>query len=87
MPLCQWLFGASLAHDTSHFATFKNDRLNKVFSAIGGSPLMFNSVAWTIQHVIQHHQFTNLMDDVDLFHFLPLCRASRYFTAFEKQMK
>ncbi|CAD7937604.1 unnamed protein product [Amoebophrya sp. A25] len=87
LPLLQWLYGASLAHDSSHFATFKDHRWNRIASFLGGCPLMYNSSAWVVQHVIQHHQFTNLIDDVDLFHFLPLIRASRLFNGVEKQSK
>eukprot|EP00392_Amoebophrya_sp_AT5.2_P000026 g26.t1 len=78
-PVLQWTYGASLSHDSSHFAAFPNDTINRIGQWIGGFPLMFNASAWSIQHVIQHHQFTNLIDDVDLFHFRPLVRASRLF--------
>lgn len=76
-PVIQWIFGAGLAHDSSHFACVKNSKLNRILSFIGGWPIMFNSSAWVVQHVVQHHQFTNSMDDVDLFHFLPLVRSSK----------
>ncbi|CAD7928804.1 unnamed protein product [Amoebophrya sp. A120] len=87
LPLLQWLYGASISHDASHFAAFPNDTVNRFASLIGGFPLMFNHAAWTIQHVIQHHQFTNLIDDVDLFHFRPLVRASRLFNKAEWHTK
>lgn len=29
-----------------------------------------------MQHVVQHHVYTNDEDDVDLYHFLPVCRTS-----------
>jgi fatty acid desaturase len=76
-PACEWLYGAALMHDCSHFAAFANGRLNRLCCAFGGWPVITNSSTWTIQHVIQHHQFTNMLDDVDLFHFMPLVRVSR----------
>jgi fatty acid desaturase len=40
--------------------------------------MFFNSTAWYIQHIVQHHVYTNDHDDVDLYHFLPICRTSRF---------
>lgn len=40
-------------------------------------PWCFPSFCWHIQHVVQHHVYTNDDDDVDLYHFLPVCRTTK----------
>jgi len=40
--------------------------------------MFFNSTAWYIQHIVQHHVYTNDEPDVDLYHFLPVARTSRF---------
>lgn len=37
----------------------------------------FNSTAWYIEHIVQHHVHTNDEPDVDLYHFLPIARTTR----------
>mmetsp|Transcript_89027 Transcript_89027/g.252320 ORF Transcript_89027/g.252320 Transcript_89027/m.252320 type:complete len:550 (+) Transcript_89027:73-1722(+) len=64
------------AHDGSHFAVSRWPWVNKLVSC-GGMPFVFPSTSWHIQHVVQHHVYTNEEDDVDLYHFAPVCRTSR----------
>ena len=85
MPLLNWLMAANLAHDASHFAVSSRPWLNKL-ACNAALPLVFGPTAWYIQHVVQHHLFTNTVDDVDLYHFLPVIRMSR-FTKFTETFK
>lgn len=76
MPIVGWLLTANVAHDGSHNAVSKRPWLNSLASCTA-MPLFFPSTAWYIQHVVQHHVYTNDEDDVDLYHFLPVVRTSR----------
>mmetsp|Transcript_90924 Transcript_90924/g.211564 ORF Transcript_90924/g.211564 Transcript_90924/m.211564 type:complete len:523 (+) Transcript_90924:140-1708(+) len=76
LPFIGWLLCANVAHDGSHFAASRRPCLNTLASYMG-MPLCFPSTGWHLQHVIQHHVYTNDEDDVDLYHFLPICRTSQ----------
>jgi fatty acid desaturase len=85
------IFGAwltfNVAHDASHFALSHRPYLNSLF-ALTSEPMFFNSTAWYVEHVVQHHVYTNDEPDVDLYHFLPICRTtrlSRYMKIFKLQ--
>jgi len=71
------LLAALRAHDGSHFAVSRRPWLNSLVSC-GGMPFVYPSTGWHIQHVVQHHVYTNDEDDVDLYHFAPVCRTSRF---------
>merc|ERR1712232_162050 len=75
-PLTGWLMVCNVAHDGSHFAVSRYPWLNSLCSC-AAMPGFFGATAWHIQHVVQHHVYTNDDDDVDLYHFLPVCRVSR----------
>merc|ERR1719162_1897225 len=77
MPIFGWLLTGNVAHECSHFALSSKPWVNIVF-AWTSAPMFFNSTAWYIQHIVQHHVYTNDEDDVDLYHFLPVCRCSRF---------
>lgn len=76
MPFFGWLLTGNVAHEASHFALSKRPWVNSLFAA-SSAPMFFNSTGWYIQHIVQHHVYTNDEDDVDLYHFLPVCRTSR----------
>lgn len=83
-----WLAMCHMCHDASHFSfTVANDFSfskgkfnlgNRVCSFLGSFPFQVNSSAWWIQHVVSHHNNTNTEEDVDLTHFAPLIRCSRF---------
>jgi len=77
LPTVAWLLTCNCTHDGSHFAVSAWPWLNSLAS-YGAMPLVFPSTCWHIQHVVQHHVYTNDEDDVDLYHFLPVCRTSRF---------
>lgn len=74
--LCASHLTYNVAHDASHFVYSSNWKANRILS-MAGFPFSFNSAAWHLQHVAQHHIFTNSDDDVDLHHFLPILRVSK----------
>jgi len=76
MPLAGWLLTCNVAHDASHFAVSSRPWVNQLLTCVA-MPLVFGPTAWHIQHIVQHHVYTNDDDDVDLYHFLPLLRLSR----------
>merc|ERR1719375_1226503 len=76
MPVFGWLLTSNVSHEASHFALSARPWVNAAF-AWTSAPLFFNSTAWYIQHIVQHHIYTNDEPDVDLYHFLPICRTSR----------
>merc|ERR1712136_273282 len=76
LPALNWLATCSVAHDASHFAVSSIPWVNRIAS-YAGFPLFFGPTAWNIQHVVQHHVYTNTENDVDLYHFLPVVRTSR----------
>jgi fatty acid desaturase len=82
MPAFGWFLTANVSHEASHFAVSKRPWVNRLM-ACTATPMFFNSAAWHVQHVIQHHVYTNDELDVDLYHFLPVARMSRS-TAFSK---
>jgi len=77
LPTCGWLLTCNVAHDGSHFAVSSRPWVNEV-AAMAGMPMCFPRLCWEIQHVVQHHIYTNDEDDVDLYHFLPVCRTARF---------
>jgi len=85
LPLFHWLLAVNVAHDASHFAVSARPWLNKLL-CYSAMPLLFGPTAWYIQHVVQHHLFSNTEDDVDLFHFLPVVRTTR-ITKFKERFK
>jgi len=76
MPVTAVLVTFNMSHDASHFAISKRPWVNHLASFVS-MPLVFAPTSWVIQHVVQHHVYTNDEDDVDLYHFLPLVRVSR----------
>lgn len=76
MPILGWLLTCNVSHDGSHFAVSKTPWINSLAS-YAAMPMSYASTSWHIQHVIQHHVYTNDEDDVDLYHFLPLIRVTR----------
>merc|ERR1719374_159133 len=76
LPALNWLATCSVAHDASHFAVSSIPWVNRIAS-YAGFPLFFGPTAWNIQHVVQHHVYTNTENDVVLYHFLPVVRTSR----------
>mmetsp|Transcript_132254 Transcript_132254/g.411085 ORF Transcript_132254/g.411085 Transcript_132254/m.411085 type:complete len:544 (-) Transcript_132254:283-1914(-) len=77
LPTIGWLLCCNLAHDGSHFAISKRPWVNTLAS-YASLPLFFPPTCWHLQHVVQHHIYTNDEDDVDLYHFLPVCRTSKF---------
>mmetsp|Transcript_6051 Transcript_6051/g.19434 ORF Transcript_6051/g.19434 Transcript_6051/m.19434 type:complete len:513 (-) Transcript_6051:527-2065(-) len=77
LPTTGWLLTCNLAHDGSHFAVSKRPWINRLAS-YAGMPMFFPPTCWNLQHVVQHHVYTNDEDDVDLYHFLPVCRTTRF---------
>mmetsp|Transcript_55863 Transcript_55863/g.120813 ORF Transcript_55863/g.120813 Transcript_55863/m.120813 type:complete len:527 (+) Transcript_55863:133-1713(+) len=76
LPFVSWIVSSNLAHDASHFAISRRPWLNRLASYTS-LPFFFGSTGWHLQHVVQHHVYTNDSDDVDLYHFLPAVRVSR----------
>jgi fatty acid desaturase len=76
MPILGWWLTANVSHEASHFAVAKRPWLNRIM-ACSSSPMFYNSAAWHVQHVLQHHIYTNDEMDVDLYHFQPLMRITR----------
>lgn len=77
MPIFGWLLTGNASHDASHFALSSRPIVNAIF-AYTSAPMCFNSTAWYIQHIVQHHVYTNDEPDVDLYHFLPVARTTRF---------
>jgi fatty acid desaturase len=77
MPVFGSLLTFNVAHEASHFGFSTNPIVNRLF-ACTSAPMFFNSTAWHLQHVVQHHVYTNDEPDVDLYHFLPVCRTTRF---------
>jgi len=85
LPLVAQLLTYNVVHEGSHFSISSRPWVNSLASCVG----MLMSLApstWHLQHVVQHHVYTNDEDDIDLYHFLPVCRTSR-FTGFAKAFK
>eukprot|EP00418_Pyrodinium_bahamense_P093825 CAMPEP_0179046714 /NCGR_PEP_ID=MMETSP0796-20121207/18827_1 /TAXON_ID=73915 /ORGANISM="Pyrodinium bahamense, Strain pbaha01" /LENGTH=118 /DNA_ID=CAMNT_0020743143 /DNA_START=18 /DNA_END=370 /DNA_ORIENTATION=+ len=76
LPTISFILAMNLGHDGSHFAVSKHPWLNTLLTYTA-SDLHFGPTCWYLQHVVQHHIYTNDEDDVDLYHFLPVCRASK----------
>jgi len=85
LPCLNWLLSCNVAHDGSHFAASKKPWVNRIAQCTS-MPCFSPSLCWSIQHVVQHHVYTNDEDDVDLYHFLPVCRVTR-LTKFAKVFK
>lgn len=58
MPVLGWYLTANVSHEASHFAISKRPWVNRLM-ACSSSPMYFNSAAWHVQHVLQHHCYTN----------------------------
>lgn len=67
---------ANTVHDASHNAVSSRPWVNRL-ATLMGLPFFFAPTSWHIQHVVQHHVYTNDDHDVDLYHFLPIVRTSR----------
>jgi|EP00927_Polykrikos_kofoidii_P032212 fatty acid desaturase len=78
VSLCAWHLIANVGHEASHFAYSTKSLVNRICSAAGW-PYTWNSAPWHMQHVAQHHVYTNSPDDIDLYHFLPFVRLSKHF--------
>lgn len=76
MPLCGWLLTGNVSHEASHWAVSSKPWVNRLMAATS-APLSFNSTTWFIEHIVQHHVYTNDEPDVDLYHFLPIARTTR----------
>lgn len=74
-PTVGWLMCCNLGHDGSHSAVSSRPWVNNLAS-LAAMPMFFPSTCWNLQHVVQHHVYTNDHDDVDLYHFLPAARTS-----------
>merc|ERR1719502_1844217 len=68
MPVFGWLLTGNVSHEASHFALSSRPWINAL-GACTSEPMCFNSTAWYIEHIIQHHVYTNDHNDVDLYHF------------------
>jgi len=67
-PFAGWILMCNAAHEGSHHSASVNSNFN-VFCLALGAPLFAVSTTWNIQHVVLHHQETNLVGrDVDLHH-------------------
>jgi len=77
LPLCGSLLFFNVAHEASHFAFSSRPFVNALF-ACTSAPMSSNSTGWYIQHIVQHHVYTNDEHDVDLYHFLPVTRTTRF---------
>lgn len=85
VPPLGWLLTGNVSHEASHFGLSSRPWVNTLF-AMSSAPLNFNSTCWYIQHIAQHHVYTNDEDDVDLYHFLPVARTTR-LSRWHKQFK
>lgn len=77
MPVIGCLLTFNVSHEASHFGVSSKPWVNSLFT-FTSAPLCYNSTAWYIQHIVQHHVYTNDEPDVDLYHFVPLVRTSRF---------
>lgn len=77
LPSVAWTLAPNVAHDGNHFAASKHHWINAICS-YSATPFFFSSTTWYLQHTVQHHAHTNDKDDVDLYHFLPVMRASLF---------
>jgi len=77
LPASAWVAMVNVGHDASHFAVSKHPWVNGLVSWVT-MPLTMPPTCWSVEHVVQHHVYTNDEDDVDLYHFLPVCRTSRF---------
>jgi linoleoyl-CoA desaturase len=55
----QVLIAFNIAHDASHGALFKNQKLNRIFSYCFNL-IGVNRYIWDIKHNVSHHSFTNI---------------------------
>lgn len=62
---------ALIFHESSHYAAFKNQTINKAISIVLFSPFI-SSYEWKFEHNYLHHSFTNTIMDEDFY-------ASKYF--------
>jgi linoleoyl-CoA desaturase len=62
---------ALIFHESSHYAAFKNQAINKAISVVLFSPFI-SSYEWKFEHNYLHHSFTNTEMDEDFY-------ASKYF--------
>lgn len=77
LPICGTLLTFNVSHEASHFGVSSRPLVNRIFT-FTSAPMCFNSTAWYIQHIVQHHVYTNDEPDVDLYHFLPVARTTRF---------
>jgi len=71
LPFAQWLLFSPTVHEASHSTLSTIPWMNKAASFCG-LPFVYNPYIWWIQHIMNHHQYTN--DDaldVDLHHLRP----------------
>ena len=67
VPIFNWLFASSTIHDSLHFSIYENKKLNKIISYL--SPEFSIPTIWYIQHNINHHINTNILNkDPDIYH-------------------
>lgn len=70
------MFGAlQWSHDASHFAAFSSPFANEV-AVWTALPFIYHPQWWYLQHIVQHHVYTNDRGDVDLIHLSPFGRLS-----------
>ena len=68
LPGLAWLLMVNAAHDASHFAVSRSPWINELWLA-SSSPLLYAGSSWRMQHVVLHHQETNVPGcDADIHH-------------------
>ena len=68
LGLVSWLIFCNAAHDASHGALHKKAWMNTLFH-FSAAPFQAGQCTWWLQHVVSHHQFTNVVGhDVDAHH-------------------
>ena len=72
-----YLIMVNLCHDGSHGALSGKAWVNTMGHFLGGTPWVTGQWSWWMQHVVSHHQHTNVVGkDVDASHF-PFARWHR----------
>lgn len=61
---CFVVVHSRVLHEASHFGLTNNQTLNRVLSYIYSFPTLCIT-SWELQHVINHHQYTNYMVEED----------------------
>jgi len=76
LPFIDWIAGVNIFHDASHFALSTNWVINYIGMYL--HPYFCSPTLWMHQHVIGHHNYTNLPErDPDLYHYPPWMRNTK----------